>query len=69
MGRMDKYLKEIDSMAGKNFELIWDNNPKHTSNLVKEFYKKHCKRIDWHAYSSDLNPIENIWIIMKSNLN
>ena len=31
--------------------------------------KKHCKRIDWPAYNPDLNPIENIWSIMKSRLN
>ena len=30
----------MERMVGKNFELIWDNDPKHTSNLAKEFYKK-----------------------------
>ena len=56
-------------MAGEKFELIWDNDPKHTSNLAKEFYKKHCKRINWLVYSYNLNPIENIWSIIKSRLN
>ena len=67
---IERLLKEMETMAGKSFELIWDNDPKHTSNLVKEFYtKNHCKKIDWHASSPDLNPIENIWSIMKSRLN
>ena len=43
---MEKHLKEMERMIVKSFELIWDNDPKHTSNLAKEFYKKHCKRID-----------------------
>ena len=66
---MEKHLKEMEAMAGKNFELILDNDPKHTRNLAKEFYKKYCKRIDWLANSLDLKPRENIWSIMKSKLN
>ena len=30
-------------MAGKNFELIWNNDPKYKINLAKEFYKKNGK--------------------------
>ena len=59
----------MERMTGKNFELIWDNDSKHTSNLAKVFYKKHCKRIDWPAYHLDRNLIGNIWSIMKSRLN
>ena len=50
--------------------MIWDNDPNHTSNLAKEFYKKkHFKRIDCPAYNPDLNSILNIWSIMKPRLN
>ena len=67
---MEKHLKELKTMVRKNFELIWDNAPKHISNLAKEFYQKnYYKRIDWPAYIHDLNSIENIWSIMKSRLN
>ena len=59
----------METIEGKNVELIYDNYPKHTNSLAKEFYKKHCKRIDWSAKSPDLNPIENIWSIMKLRLN
>ena len=37
---MEKHLKEMETMAEKNFELIWDNDPKHASNLANEFYNK-----------------------------
>ena len=45
------------------FELTWDNNLIHTNNLTKEFYnnnKKHCKWLDWPAYSPDLNHMNSI---------
>ena len=29
------YVNIMETMAGKNFEMIWDNDPKHTSNLAK----------------------------------
>ena len=59
----------MEWIARKIFELIFYNYPKHTSNLVKEFYGSNCIRIDLTAYSPDLNHIENIWSIMKSRLN
>ena len=31
-------IKKMETMAGKNFKLIWDNDLKHESNLAKEFY-------------------------------
>ena len=37
---MEKYLKEMEIMTEINLKLIWDNDPKHTSNLAKKFYKK-----------------------------
>ena len=46
-----KHLKEMEWIAGKKFELICDNDPKHTVNLAKDFYKNNCIRIDWPVYS------------------
>jgi len=43
-----------------------DNDPKHKSNLVKDWiFSKGIQCIDWPPYSPDLNPIENLWADIK----
>ena len=43
-----------------------DNDPKHRSKVIKEFLDREVpKTIDWPPNSPNLNPMENMWSILK----
>ena len=59
----------VESMYQEDHRLLQDNDPKHTSNLARDYLKR--RGINWWKTppeSPDLNPIENVWGPMKTYL-
>jgi transposase len=50
----------------RNWRLQQDNDPKHRSNICRQFIQDNVPELlDWPSNSPDVNPIENIWSIVK----
>lgn len=67
-----KYVLEYDLINSLNSygrDLKQDNDPKHTAILVRKWLsEQEFEVMNRPAQSSDYNPIENIWDLLKKRL-
>lgn len=71
-----RYLRVMEEKLGLFMNLhgtthfLQDGAPCHRSKIVSAWFKErpHIKLIDWPGNSPDLNPIENAWSWMKTQL-
>ena len=64
------YLRTARELYPDGFGLVQDNATCHRSKITRDFFRiTGVKAIEWPANSPDLNPIENIWGIIKQSLN
>ena len=70
LGILKEKLFELKKHGDNDWRLKFDNDPEHKSKHAIIFLKnKKVDFIDCIVYSSDLNPIENIWSMIAQELN
>lgn len=66
---MDINVMVMGGEPGHQWVFQQVNNPKKTAKLVLELIKQpNIKLLEWSSQSPDLNTIENLWTMLKSQL-
>lgn len=65
--------ENLPTILEPGMTFIQDNAPVHTALVVSEWLDQFADEngielVDWPAYSPDLNPIENLWKLLKEHI-
>ena len=66
----DSFLPAIRHMRDPPILMMQDNSPVHTARIVREFFAAEADvtLLPWVARGPDMNPIENVWGFLTSEL-
>jgi hypothetical protein len=62
----DHLIRDARKQFGRRYLLQQDNDPKHKSRVAQQFISNEVlEMIDWPSNSPDVNPVDNLWSIIK----
>lgn len=66
---VDLYSAILPDIVGPGDIFMHDNAPSHTAYIVRALLRElRIEVMIWPPYSPDLNPIENLWALMKAEI-